>query len=193
MELAKKLTAARLSEIGKPEGLKPPGVGVEANGFGVYFGKNTFKKLSADGSAREMLGEFFGLVKAGDYIGVLAYYNPADRRLTAEFTELRRALRDLTGAATQFGYGPRYLHSTGQLHKGGPDRGLFIILCHKPEEDLKVPGSQFSFSELELSQAFGDMEALDSKGLRVALVDLKDPSIETLRSLEELLLSAAAS
>ena len=193
VELAKKLTAARLSEIGKPEGLKPPGVGVEANGFGVYFGKNTFKKLSADGSAREMLGEFFGLVKAGDYIGVLAYYNPADRRLTAEFTELRRALRDSTGAATQFGYGPRYLHSTGQLHKGGPDRGLFIILCHKPEEDLKVPGSQFSFSELELSQAFGDMEALDSKGLRVALVDLKDPSIETLRSLEELLLSAAAS
>ena len=194
VELAKKLTVARLSDISKPEGLKPPGVGVQANGFGVYFGKKTFEKLTrADGDAKKMLSGFLGLVKEGDYICVLAYYNPADSSLSAEFTELRRALRDSTGAATQFGYGPRYLHSTGQLHKGGPDRGLFIILCHQPDEDFKVPGSQFSFSELELSQAFGDMEALDSKGLRVALVDLKDPSVKTLKSFEDLLARAARS
>ncbi|HBG47080.1 MAG TPA: transaldolase [Deltaproteobacteria bacterium] len=190
VELAKKLTIARLSGIGKPGALKPPGVGAESNGFGVYFGRQTFEMLHpADNDVKKMLRDFLGLVREGDYIGLLAYYNPVDRGFEAEFTELRKALRDSTGAATQFGFGPRYLHSTGQLHKGGPKNGLFIILCHAPREDFKVPGSPFSFSDLELSQAYGDMEALDSKGLRVVLVGLKDPSIDSLKDFERLIKS----
>jgi hypothetical protein len=98
-------------------------------------------------------------------------------------TALRKDLRDSTGAATQFGYGPRYLHSTGQLHKGGANRGVFIMITHRTEKDEPIPGSAFSFSELERSQAFGDMEALDSKGCRVALVDLKDSSKESIKEL----------
>lgn len=192
VELAKKLTITKLNSIGRPEGLKPPGIGVEAGRFGVHFGKNTFDRFGAvDSDAKKMLREFFALAGPGDYIGLLAYYNPSDAGLGAGLGDLRRALGEMTGAAVQFGYGPRYLHSTGQLHKGGPRSGLFLILCHRPGDDIRVPGSNFSFSELELSQAYGDMEALDSKGLRVALVDMKDPGIGALKEFESLLRGAA--
>jgi len=139
------------------------------------------------------LKEFLKLVGEGDYVGLMAYYDPSDEALEKRFTEMRRALRDATGAATQFGYGPRYLHSTGQLHKGRPGCGVFLIFCHDPKEDFKVPGSAFSFSELELSQAFGDMEALDSRGSRVALIGMKDPSAASLEAFEEILKGAALS
>ncbi|MCL4874478.1 bifunctional transaldolase/phosoglucose isomerase [bacterium] len=192
VELAKKLAISRLNSIGKPDGLKPPGVGTEAERFGVRLGRNTFDKLGAvDSDPGKMLREFVGLVGAGDYIGLLAYYNPSDAGIGAGLESLRRTLREMTGAAVQLGYGPRYLHSTGQLHKGGPRSGVFLILCHRPGDDIKVPGSNFSFSELELSQAYGDMEALDSKGLRVALIDMKDPGTGCLREFESFLKGAA--
>lgn len=192
VELAKKLTISRLNSIGTPEGLKPPGIGVDTEVFGVHIGRNTFDKLGAvDSDAKKMLRDFFGLVNAGDYIGLLAYYNPSDAGLGRELASLRKTLGKMTGAAVQFGYGPRYLHSTGQLHKGGPRSGVFLILCHRPGDDIKVPGSHFSFSELELSQAYGDMEALDSKGLRVALVNMKDPSAGSLKEFESFLEGAA--
>jgi hypothetical protein len=69
--------------------------------------------------------------------------------------------------ATTVGYGPRYLHSTGQLHKGGPPQGLFILLTSDDEQDCPVPGEPFSFAVLKQAQALGDYEALKSKGLPV--------------------------
>lgn len=190
VELAKKLAVTRLNQIGVEDGLKPPGVAIEGNGFSVYLGKTAFGKMSLTGrSPAEGIREFLKLIGKGDYVGVMAYYDPSDPALAKRFSEMRRALMDSTGAPTQFGYGPRYLHSTGQLHKGRPDCGVFIIFCHQAREDFKVPGSVFSFSQLELSQAYGDMEALDSKGSRVALVVMKDPSIETLKEFEGAALS----
>ena len=65
-----------------------------------------------------------------------------------------------------FGYGPRYLHSTGQLHKGGPNTGVFVLITATPSEDLPIPGYPFSFATLELAQALGDFASLGAAGRR---------------------------
>lgn len=193
VELAKKLTRARLLAIEKGM-TSPPGVEVRDNKLRVYFGeaacKLVKKPFGGNGDVKKALKDFMGLIKKGDYIGVLAYFDPNDRAIDETLMDLRKTLRDSTGAATQGGYGPRYLHSTGQLHKGGANKGVFLILCHETKDDIKIPGSAFSFSELELSQAFGDMEALDSRRCRVALVNIKDPSIEALREASSLIKGA---
>lgn len=194
VELSKKMTTARLHAIGKTP-LAPPGVEVKGEGFSVYFGESTYEKIKGyaaqDGDLRAAIAEFMRLVHKDDYFGVLAYYNPSDASVEGAFAELRKVLRDSTGAATQFGFGPRYLHSTGQLHKGGANKGVFIIFCHGAPEDVKIPRSAFSFSELELSQAFGDMDALESRGCRVALFSMKDGGVETLRQAGTLIKSVA--
>ena len=79
-------------------------------------------------------------------------------------TELRAAIRDATRATTTFGYGPRYLHSTGQLHKGGPASGRFLVLVHDGGEDVEIPGRPFGFRVLKNAQALGDLETLRSRG-----------------------------
>ena len=68
--------------------------------------------------------------------------------------------------ATTSGYGPRYLHSTGQLHKGGPNTGVFVVVTGEPGADLPVPGQPFSFGILEAAQALGDFQSLDAGGRR---------------------------
>jgi len=77
------------------------------------------------------------------------------------------------------GFGPRYLHSTGQLHKGGPNTGVFLIITAGPSEDLPVPGEPYSFGVLEMAQALGDFESLERTGRRAVHVHLprRDPSL----------------
>lgn len=186
VEIAKKLTVARLNRK-KETGAAavPPGAGFDGARFKAYFGRSASQTAGGpEGGLKDALGKFMGLIREGDYIGVLAYYNPQDKALGKCLSEIRDALRESTRAATQFGYGPRYLHSTGQLHKGGAKNGVFIIFCHETDEDIEIPGSPFSFSELELSQAFGDMEALDSKGCRVVLINAIDQSAGSFREVE---------
>ncbi|MDP2690122.1 MAG: bifunctional transaldolase/phosoglucose isomerase [Deltaproteobacteria bacterium] len=194
VELSKKLTTARLQSIGTTP-LIPPGVEVRDDGLSVFFGGSTFDRIKGlvakDGDLMAALGEFLKLIHDGDYLGVLAYYDPSDAGVEGEFAAICKALRERTGAATQFGFGPRYLHSTGQLHKGGPNKGVFIIFTHGPDKDVRIPRSAFSFSELELSQAFGDMDALESRGCRVALFNMRDGSLEALKQAESFLKSAA--
>ena len=71
-----------------------------------------------------------------------------------------------------FGYGPRYLHSTGQLHKGGPNTGVFVLVTATPREDCRFPAQPFSFGTLELAQALGDFASLDATGRRALHVHL---------------------
>lgn len=121
-------------------------------------------------------------VKMGDYIGLLAY-TPGGKKEDALLKKLRAALVDATGCATLFGYGPRYLHSTGQLHKGGADNGIFLMLTCDPLHDLPVPGQKFTFDGLCSSQAQGDFKALETKGRRVMRVHLPAPCEEGLAEL----------
>ena len=74
--------------------------------------------------------------------------------------------------ATTLGYGPRYLHSTGQLHKGGPPNGLFLLITQDYEEDLPIPGKPYTFNALAEAQALGDLQALQSSGRRASRIHL---------------------
>ena len=96
-----------------------------------------------------------------------------DPELAEELHRLRRAVRDRARVATMFGYGPRYLHSTGQLHKGGPNSGVFVLISADARVDVPIPGEPFSFGTLELAQAIGDFAALEAAGRRAVHAHLR--------------------
>jgi transaldolase / glucose-6-phosphate isomerase len=102
-------------------------------------------------------------LRAPEYLAILGYVEPSEG-FDAAIADLRAAIRDATGAATTFGYGPRYLHSTGQLHKGGPAHGRFLQLVHDSAPDLEVPGAGYTFTRLKHAQAIGDLETLRAHG-----------------------------
>jgi transaldolase/glucose-6-phosphate isomerase len=81
-----------------------------------------------------------------------------------------------TGCATTTGFGPRFLHSTGQMHKGGPDSGLYLQITAEPVKDLEIPGQGISFGTLERAQALGDYEALAARGRHILRLNLPSPS-----------------
>lgn len=108
---------------------------------------------------------------APEFVGLLAYLTETPER-TALLASLQSALRDATGCATTMGYGPRYLHSTGQYHKGGPNLGRFLVLVGGDARDAELPGEPFTFATFKNAQAFGDMAALEANGRQVKLVDL---------------------
>ena len=123
----------------------------------------------------------------GDYLAVLAYLGP-DPGCSDALHRFRMSVRDFTRVATMSGYGPRYLHSTGQLHKGGPNTGVFILITAHAAEDIDIPGRNFSFGTLELAQALGDFASLDEAGRRAVHIHLPSPNARTLNdALTELL------
>ena len=104
---------------------------------------------------------------AGDYLSIMAYVRQTPETDEA-LSDLRRRVTERYGIATTLGYGPRFLHSTGQLHKGGPGTGLFLQITTREHKDLPVPGEAYSFGVLAKAQALGDLRALQEKGRRVA-------------------------
>ena len=108
-------------------------------------------------------------------------------------TGLRFILRNMFGASTQLGYGPRYLHSTGQLHKGGADNGVFLIILRAqpedPEKCIPVPDNKFTFFDLESSQANGDLAALQAKRKRAALITVTTTFKAAINELHALIVS----
>jgi glucose-6-phosphate isomerase len=128
------------------------------------------------------------LIEPGDYFAVLAYLG-YDEDLAQQIHALRVAVRDRTRSATMVGYGPRYLHSTGQLHKGGPNTGVFVMITATPRQDVPIPGEPFSFGTLELAQAVGDFAALNAAGRRALHAHLPAPDRQTLRELGDRLLA----
>ncbi|MHC1784444.1 MAG: bifunctional transaldolase/phosoglucose isomerase [Anaerolineaceae bacterium] len=122
--------------------------------------------------AREVVAEFLKLTRKGDYIAINAYL-PRNKATFAALTELRKKVMADTGNATTLGFGPRFLHSTGQLHKGGADNGLFLQITSDEVSDLAIPGGKLTFGVLERAQALGDFEALEARGRRVLRIHLK--------------------
>ena len=121
--------------------------------------------------------------RRGDYIALQAFLAPSPQN-RAGLQAVRRKLLDRTGLATTLGFGPRFLHSTGQLHKGGPNTGLFIQLLDEPETDLPVPGTAYTFRKIIRAQADGDDRALNERGRRVLRIQL---GREAERGLERLI------
>jgi transaldolase/glucose-6-phosphate isomerase len=113
--------------------------------------------------------------KPGAYLAIMAY---TTRTATSEaaISAIRAAVRDTNRIATTAGYGPRFLHSTGQLHKGGPKTGLFLQIVQQDARDVPIPGQPFTFSILKQSQSLGDLQSLSSRKLPVLRVTLgKEP------------------
>jgi transaldolase/glucose-6-phosphate isomerase len=118
------------------------------------------------------------------YLAIQGYTAP-DEEFDGEVAELRALIRDRTLMATTFGYGPRYLHSTGQLHKGGPKEGRFLQLLHEAEQDVPVPGESFTFETLKRAQADGDLLVLRDNGLPAERIVLRGDPVAALRQIKE--------
>ncbi len=127
----------------------------------------------ADDELPVALAAFFGRAAPGDYVALQAYVAAGDA-VWGHLQTLRLELRDGLRLATTLGYGPRFLHSTGQLHKGGPNRGLFLQLVGHDPDDASIPGQPYSFSVLKRAQARGDLGALRAHGCRALRVCLGD-------------------
>jgi transaldolase/glucose-6-phosphate isomerase len=117
-------------------------------------------------SMQDVFADFLKLVRPGDYVALMAYI-PRSGDTDMILDGLRLALRDRLKAATTLGYGPRFLHSTGQLHKGDGNKGLFVQITHRPESDIPIPGEAYSFGTLVSAQALGDYQALAERGRRL--------------------------
>jgi transaldolase/glucose-6-phosphate isomerase len=144
----------------------------------VQAAKDKTKEVLATGKEPELepessIEELLAQARAGDYACVQAFVEPTaenDRRIEALVERLRRE----SGLVVTHGYGPRYMHSTGQLHKGGPNTGLFLQVVDDPGEELQIPHQPFGFRRLIRAQAAGDLETLRERGRRVARVRLED-------------------
>jgi hypothetical protein len=117
--------------------------------------------------------ELYGEAQPGDYVAILAFVNPTPEAET-KLAELAEQARQATGCVVTHGFGPRYLHSTGQLHKGGPPTGLFLQVVDDTGDELAIPGQPFGFGRLIRAQAAGDFASLQERGRRIARIQLED-------------------
>ena len=130
-------------------------------------------------SLADVLEWFISASRANDYIALNAYVARNPKNLK-DLQMVRETILRRTKKATTLGFGPRFLHSTGQLHKGGVEQGLFIQITSESQTDLDIPGWNLSFKNLELAQSLGDLSALQARGRRVMRVHLTQGKITDL-------------
>ena len=152
----------------------------------IYGPEEESPEESTTGSVAEVLRGLLATIKPGDYIAFLNYIEETPET-DEQFQQLRTDLRDVTKCAVTIGYGPRFLHSTGQLHKGGPDTGVFFQIIANDAQDFAVPGEPYTFSILKQAQALGDFRALAKRGRRVIGVDLGENTAVALVHLSDLI------
>jgi transaldolase/glucose-6-phosphate isomerase len=169
---AKDATRALLDTYRAEGGLPQPAPLVAEPGIAAYGDASVLgdTPVTIDGAVRTLLE----LLQPDDYFALLAYL-PADPATVELLQGLRALVRDRAGVATTLGIGPRFLHSTGQLHKGGPPSGVFLQITGEPRRDLPIPGWPESFGILIAAQAAGDLAALQRRGRRVLRLHLADP------------------
>jgi transaldolase / glucose-6-phosphate isomerase len=117
--------------------------------------------------------ELFAQAEEGDYVCIQAFVNPTEAN-EARLLALAARAREATGCVVTHGFGPRYLHSTGQLHKGGPATGLFLQVVDDTGDELAIPNQPFGFGKLIRAQAAGDFALLQERGRRVARIDIEE-------------------
>jgi transaldolase/glucose-6-phosphate isomerase len=123
-------------------------------------------------TVEEPIGELLATLRRHDHVCIQAFVDPGDDALLAAIQRSRLAIRDERRVATTVGIGPRFLHSTGQLHKGGPPTGVYLQVVTDDLRDVPIPGREFGFSALKHAQADGDLFTLRARGLRAARVSL---------------------
>jgi glucose-6-phosphate isomerase len=184
VQQAKDATKALLDRYVSERRLPAPEPQASRNGA-----RMTLSGAAQDGLGGEPPDRFLRLLTPGDYFGLLVYVSPGSEDLAGPLERLRDEVARRSRCATMFGYGPRYLHSTGQLHKGGPNSGVFLVIVAEPREDLPIPGERFSFTVLEHAQGIGDFESLDKAGRRALLVHLPRGDAAALTGMADRLLA----
>ncbi|MBA2706091.1 MAG: bifunctional transaldolase/phosoglucose isomerase [Blastocatellia bacterium] len=181
---SKDATKALLEKF-KSEGKLPEQAASASDGqFTVYAGGEV--AASSAGLVEEVLRAHCATIKPGDYVALLAYLEATPEH-TAALQGIRASVREATQVATTMGYGPRFLHSTGQLHKGGPDSGVFIQITAPDKVDFPIPGEPYTFSILKDAQALGDFQSLLAHGRRAIRVDLGKDVVAGLQKLSEVI------
>jgi len=173
---ASKVKTRELTAAFEKDGKLPPETPVFSNAaFDLYTDAANAKALrdaGADGSLGGWLKPHLARLQPGDYFAVLAYV-ARDAANAAPLQEARLAVRDRRHVATCLEFGPRFLHSTGQAYKGGPDSGVFLQVTSDDGADLKIPGHRASFGVVNAAQARGDFDVLAERGRRALRVHLK--------------------
>ncbi len=180
---SKDATKALLEEYTR-EGKLQEQIAIAHDGEIAVYADN--KTTQSSISALDALRAHCELIKPGDYVALLAYVQETPE-IDSILNAIRANISAATGCATTIGYGPRFLHSTGQLHKGGPDTGVFIQITAPDAVDFPVPGSPYSFSVLKDAQALGDFQSLIAHGRRAIRVDVGKDVPSGLLKLQHLL------
>jgi transaldolase / glucose-6-phosphate isomerase len=174
VEASKVATRELTSEYAKTGSLPPEDPIVGGTGLALYADeRNASELLAATGgdSLDAILSAHLARVGAGDYLALLAYVGMNSEHEQA-LTTMRLELRDRTRAATCVGFGPRFLHSTGQAYKGGPNAGVFLQITCDDADDLPIPGEQYTFGVVKAAQARGDFQVLADRGRRALRIHL---------------------
>ena len=174
VQAAKTLTKQILGKLEKKE------ISDEELNKPFMVAKDIEKEVKFDTLAQDV----YSLLESNDYIALLAYVYPSEEAAKA-LLALRDKILTRTKPAVLYGYGPRYLHSTGQLHKGDGNNGVFIILSADAENDIQIPGQHYTFGQLCAAQALGDFQALEEKGRRVIKIHLTQPILQAIKNLSD--------
>ena len=167
----------------------PPQDQMRFQGMRFTFAGGLCDKTPAEADPVTAIAAALGSADDGDYVALLAYL-PDNPKLVALLQDAACAVSSRLGRACCTELGPRYLHSTGQLHKGGPNRGVFVMITSRDERDLEIPGEQWPLARLHVAQAEGDLIALASHDRRVLRIDLPDASARSVRELAEMIVAA---
>jgi len=169
---ASKIETKKLTSEYEEKGKLPPETPFfEANGIKLYADEKNTGALKGGSTLTSVLQAHLGRIKAGDYFGVLGYITMNDAN-TKALQKIRLAVRDNKKVATVLGFGPRFLHSTGQAYKGGPNSGVFLQITCDDAVDLPVPGQKYTFGVVKAAQARGDFAVLNERGRRALRVHL---------------------
>ena len=174
---AKEKTKSLLKAYSSSGRLPEPAAAAANDAVAVFSGK------FSGASAADVVRQAVGSLTPGDYVAFLSYL-PADSNVQSAIANIRRAIRSRARVASTFGVGPRYLHSTGQFHKGGPNSALAFVITADDETNTEIPESGYTFSVLKRAQALGDTETLEAHDRRTVRIHVKAP--DPGRAIEEL-------
>jgi transaldolase/glucose-6-phosphate isomerase len=191
VEASKIATRKLMDEVEKGGQLPSEKPFFEADGIQLYADGKNQDVLGPHKSLEGVLRAQFARINPGDYVALLAYLQRDEKTISALRT-MRAAIRDARHVATAVGFGPRFLHSTGQAYKGGPNSGVFLqITCHDTQ-DLAVPGYRYGFSTVKAAQARGDLQVLNDRERRALRVHLTAGVASGLKRLNEAVIAALA-
>jgi transaldolase/glucose-6-phosphate isomerase len=176
VEASKIKTRALMDAVEKGEQPAPDQPIYTGDGLALYADPANADALGPQLSIRDYLERHFARVGAGDYVALLAYIDRTTEA-TEQLNAVRASIRGTTKAATCVGFGPRFLHSTGQAYKGGPNSGVFLQITCDDGQDIAIPGHPYSFGVVKAAQASGDLAVLIERGRRVIRIHLHDAAL----------------